>query len=142
MPLPATVEMVPEVSTLRTLLFSEMYMFPLLSIATEEGLPIAALVAAPPSPENPLVPLPAIVMKLPDVPDSLRTRNAPASAKTRLPLLSQAMALGWARPPLKADVPSELVLQVPDATMVPAMRVTVRVLTSTLRMQQHELSLK
>ena len=76
MPLPATVVMMPEVSTLRMrLLFrSAMKRLPAPSTATPVGKAKLALVAGPPSPLNPEMPMPATTVNCPEV-STLKTRS-------------------------------------------------------------------
>src|SRR5271154_916524 len=66
-PVPATVEMMPWGVTFRTtaLLESAMYRLPEESTARPAGWFTCALVAAPPSPENPGIPVPAKVVMIP-----------------------------------------------------------------------------
>src|SRR6266705_3023330 len=93
--LPAIVLMIPAVSTLRIRLFprSEMYTLPAASTATPLGSFNDAEVAGPPSPLNPSLPLPAIVVIVPAV-STLRIRRFPASAMYTLPAGSTATPLG------------------------------------------------
>src|SRR5437870_2533722 len=81
-PLPATVVIVPP-DTIRTraFLLSAMYRLPEESTDTLEGPFNEALVAAPPSPEKPTVPLPATVVMVPL--DTLRIRLLAGSATYR-----------------------------------------------------------
>ena len=90
-PVPATVLMLPDVSTLRTRSFpaSTIKRLPAGSIAMPVGKLKSALVAAIPSPLNPSVPVPATVLMLPDV-STLRTRLLFVSLKKRLPAESTA----------------------------------------------------
>src|ERR1039457_1120884 len=88
-PLPAIVVIVPpETLRMRLLEESAMYRLPAESIATPSGTFSAALVADPPSPENPAVPLPATVVILP--PDTFKTRLLRLSAIYKLPAESAA----------------------------------------------------
>src|SRR5438132_666514 len=66
-PLPATVEMIPPGVTLRIRLvsLSAMNRFPAASTETPDGVASQALVAGPPSPENPACPFPATVVIVP-----------------------------------------------------------------------------
>src|ERR1017187_3576935 len=75
---PAAVLMMPSGLTFRNRLFkySEINKLPAESIAKATGPPSRALVAGPPSPENPDVPLPAMVVITP-AGDTLRTRELP-----------------------------------------------------------------
>src|SRR5437764_638988 len=93
-PSPATVLMIPAVFTLRTRLFlgSVMYRLPETSTARLHASNEAA-VASPPSPLNPEVPLPAIVLMSPTV-STLRIRLFPRSAMYTLPAGSTATPLG------------------------------------------------
>src|SRR6185369_15582372 len=99
---PAKVVIVPCADTRLTVPVakSAMYILPLRSASTADGTERAALVAGPPSPENPLVPLPATVVIIP--PDTLRTRWLPASGIYRLPAESRARFCG-AGPVLVSD---------------------------------------
>ena len=94
-PVPATVHMVPSGVTLRTTSFpvSAMNKLPVESTATPNGPLICALVAAPPSPVNPAVPLPATVVMVP-LAAIRRTTEASRSATNRLPAASTAMPMG------------------------------------------------
>src|SRR6202522_4177306 len=90
-PLPATVVMIPVVAfTFRTLLLgaSAMYRFPTASNAIPAGVFNSALVAAPPSPEKPEVPLPATVVMIPVFAAILRTLLLKTSTMKILPALS------------------------------------------------------
>ena len=90
-PLPATVVMIPVVAfTFRTLLLaaSPMYRFPAASNAIAPGLSNSALVAAPPSPEKPEVPLPATVVMIRVFAAILRTLLLERSTMKILPALS------------------------------------------------------
>jgi hypothetical protein len=105
-----------------------MYKLPLLSTAIPKW-PLnagsnAALVAGPPSPEKPLVPFPATVLRTPAV-FTLRILRLPASTINRLPFLSAARPFGeeiWApiAGPLSPEKPSvplpTIVLIVPAAS--------------------------
>ena len=75
MPVPAKVEIAPPGVTFRIRLLPEsaMYRFPAASTAIPSGNRSWAAVAGPPSPENPLVPLPATVVMVPPV-EIIRTR--------------------------------------------------------------------
>src|ERR1035441_2918214 len=85
LPLPATVVIMPFALTLRMRLLSESAMnrFPLESTATPFGEYNAALVAAPPSPEKPMLALPATVTIVPFA-FILRTRQFNQSVRNRL----------------------------------------------------------
>jgi hypothetical protein len=63
---------------MRLLLGSLKKTLPKLSTASPEGVPTIALAAGPPSPENPCMPLPAIVVMIPF--DTSRTRKRLLSA--------------------------------------------------------------
>ncbi len=78
-PLPATVVMMPpDTLRMRKLPESEMKRLPAESTASPVGLLSEALVAGPPSPENPPMPLPATVVIRPF--ETLRTRAFRVSA--------------------------------------------------------------
>src|SRR5437764_334599 len=81
-PVPATVVMIPDVSTLRILLLplSAMYPLPKLSKATSQGALKVADVAAPVSPVEPVVPVPAQVVMTPVAMVIFRTRFPDGSA--------------------------------------------------------------
>src|SRR5579871_2203440 len=106
-PFPATVVMVPPGVTwrMRLLLRSAMYRLPLESTATPVGWLSDALVAAPPSPENPCVPLPAYVEMIP-LGVSRRTRPLVRSEIYKFPALSKAMPQGDPIAALVASPPS------------------------------------
>jgi hypothetical protein len=80
-PVPATVVMMPVASTrrMRLLVVSAMKTLPSASAATPKGLYSWALVATPPSPENPGVPIPATVVMMP-VASTRRMALLPRSA--------------------------------------------------------------
>ena len=94
-PPPATLVMIPLVETLRMWLLprSAMNRLPAPSTATPSGQFSCALVAGPPLPEKPGVPLPATVAMMP-LGKTLRMRLLPVSAINRLPVLSTATAAG------------------------------------------------
>src|SRR4051812_37171948 len=95
--------MIPPGVTFRTreLFKSEMYRFPSESTATAQGLNSSALVAGPPSPKNPAVPLPATVVMIPLAP-TFRTLLLPGSAIYKFPLASTATLCGNDSPALVA----------------------------------------
>jgi hypothetical protein len=83
LPVPAMVDIIPvEIVTLRIrwLLESEIYKFPAESRYTSKGPFNPADVAAPPSPENPLDPVPANVVMMPVDAVTLRIRWFQVSA--------------------------------------------------------------
>ncbi len=92
-PLPATVVRMPLVDTLRMRLLelSAMKRLPALFTATLEEKKSEPLVAGPPSPEKPAVPLPATVETVPSRP-TLMTRKR--STMKRLPRPSTATSCG------------------------------------------------
>src|SRR5581483_8847442 len=96
MPVPASVDRIPELSTLRSLRFplSEIYRLPLESTAIPCGELRNEEVAAAPSPLNLRRPFPAIVLTFPLV-STLRTRRLNKSITYRLPAASAATPLGW-----------------------------------------------
>ncbi len=72
-PFPAMVVMIPpKTFRMRLLKVSARYRLPAASTATPPGSLRVALVAGPPSPENPTLPLPATVVMIP--PDIFRMR--------------------------------------------------------------------
>jgi hypothetical protein len=87
--------MIPLAETFRTRLLSlsEMKRLPDPSTAMPTGTESCALVAAPPSPEKPWVPLPAIVVMIPPA-ETLRIRLLPVSEMKRLPDPSTATPEG------------------------------------------------
>ncbi len=93
--MPATVVMVPEVSTLRMtwLKKSAMKRFPAPSTSRSMGLSSLAAVAGPPSPEYPNLPVPATVVMTPEV-STLRILWLSRSAMKRLPEESTATPEG------------------------------------------------
>ncbi len=119
-PIPATVEMNPLRSTIRTraLRRSAIKRLPALSNAMPVGFCSCALVARPPSPLNPGVPVPATVVMTPLV-FTIRTRALRRSAIKRLPALSNAIPVGFCSCALVARPPSPLNPGVPvPATVV------------------------
>lgn len=131
-PVPATVVITPEVSTLRIrlLLTSAMNRFPAPSKDTDFGLFKRALVAGPLSPLNPGVPLPATVVIVPVV-SILRIRSLAELAIYILPLLSTATSSGEEILALVAAPPSPLKPDTPS----PATVVIIPVVPSTLRIR-------
>src|SRR5881296_1293217 len=117
--LPAIVLMIPAVLTLRIRLLpsSAMYTFPAGSTATPTGKLNSAEVAGPPSPLNPSLPLPAIVVMIPAV-STLRIRRFPASAMYTLPAGSTATPLGSYNEAEVAGPPSPLNPCLPLPAMV------------------------
>ena len=95
-PVPATVLIVPDASTLRIRLLSisAMKRLPALSTATPKGKSSCASVAGPPSPPNPLRPVPATVVIVP-VASTLRIRSLKLSAMKRFPAPSTATPWGF-----------------------------------------------
>src|SRR5580692_8446185 len=67
---------------------------PEVSTATQHGKYNDAEVAGPPSPENPRLPLPATVVMIPVIADTLRMRLLLVSAIKRLPEASTATLAG------------------------------------------------
>src|ERR1019366_7246980 len=109
-PLPATVEIVPLTETFRTRLppNSVTYRLPAASKAKPNGAFNCALAAAPPSPVDPAVPVPAKVVIVP-VDATLRTRLLALSAIYTFPSLSTATpsgAFSCATGPLPASPPN------------------------------------
>src|SRR5881397_4049039 len=106
-PLPATVVMVPLEETLRMrlLLADGMSSVQGLSTATPLGPASWALMAGPPSPEEPCEPLPATVVMIPSE-ETLRMRLLLASAMKRFEAPSTATRLGPASWALMAGPPS------------------------------------
>src|SRR6185436_7959751 len=100
------VDMIPPGFTFRIRLFSwsAMYMFPDPSVHTATGLLSCAADAAPPSPEKPVVDIPANVLMIPEV-LTIRTRR-PSAHIYILPAASTATADGEPRPAVTAAVPS------------------------------------
>jgi len=97
LPPPATVVILPvERSSFRilALLVSAMSRFPLLSMATPEGWLSEASFAAPSSPPEPAIPLPATVVMMCVTWSTLRMRWLNVSAMKRFPLASIATAYG------------------------------------------------
>src|SRR5664280_654782 len=119
-PLPATVVMVPSGATRRTRLLpaSAMYRLPAASTNRPYGMSRHAWVAGPPSPQKPLVPLPATVVMVPSG-ATRRTRSWPGSAMYRLPAASTARPHGASRHAWVAGPPSPQKPAVPlPATVV------------------------
>src|SRR5690242_20704856 len=128
-PVPTTVVMIPPATfRMRLLLVSTTYRFPAESTPTDPGELRDALVAAPLSPANVAVPLPATVVRTPLL--SFRTRLLFWSAIYKLPALSNAMPDGEFNDALSAGPPSPANPDVPlpaTVVMMPAL--------STLRMR-------
>ena len=127
-PIPATVEMNPLRSTIRTraLRRSAIKRLPALSNAMPVGFCSCALVARPPSPLNPGVPVPATVVMTPLV-FTIRTRALRRSAIKRLPALSNAIPVGFCScalvawpsspPKLGSPVPAKVVMMPSVSTL-------------------------
>ncbi len=119
LPPPATVVMMPLAATRRTRLLpvSAMIRFPALSNVRRCGWLNSALVAGPPSPEDPAVPLPATVVMMPLL-SILRIRLFRESAIYTLPAPSRATPIGRFRLAEVAGPPSPENPAVPVPAMV------------------------
>jgi hypothetical protein len=128
---PATVMIVPLVSTFRTrlLLVSATYRLPSAARLTPNGPLSPAPAAALPSPHQPAVPFPAIVTMVPFV-RTWRTQLLELSAMSRLPSGATATSLGYCSAAEVACPPSPAYAPVP----LPA-TVTIVPFTSTARMR-------
>src|SRR5262249_57417908 len=106
-PPPATVVMIllEEILRMRALPVSALKRFPALSTATALGPVNCALMAGPPSPEDPGEPLPASVVMIPSE-ETLRMRGFSESAKKRFPAPSTATPSGRDNWALMAGPPS------------------------------------
>ena len=106
-------------------------MLPPPSTATPVGNLNAALVAGPPSPLKPAMPMPASVVMTPEVTFTRRMRWLDLSAMSTLPHPSATAPYGDLKPALVAGPPSPLKPPVP----VPASVVISPVPTATRRMR-------
>src|ERR1039457_2883627 len=135
LPFPATVLILPPTVNWRTRFFtlSATYMLPELANATACGPERQALVAKPPSPQNPAVPLPAIVLMLPPM-ANWRTQLCVESEKVTV-VPAPWTATPWYCRPIVVRVATPVGQPVP-AVPVPAMVLMIRVEAVTSRIRQ------